>query len=193
MVIRSQILTSDETVRIAEWSWRAQARLMKTARNSISFLNHPKNAEHRSYDYSNTTDYLFLHELVSVKSHLRPETVSLSFFLVVSTLALVVGLSALFAVSILVSISAILAVFYLAIMLFKVVVTVKAMGRNPFIHISAEELHALDEQLLPRFSVVIPLYQEAVVIPHIMRAMTSLDYPVDKLEVIITLEQYDHE
>ena len=46
---------------------------------------------------------------------------------------------------------------------------------------------------LPRFSLLIPLYQEAAVVQQSVDAMAALDYPHDKLEVIYLTEADDHE
>jgi len=53
-------------------------------------------------------------------------------------------------------------------------------------------LTILDEDL-PRYTVLAPLYREAGVLPDLLEAMRSLDYPVEKLEVLLLLEADDEE
>ena len=40
--------------------------------------------------------------------------------------------------------------------------------------------------------VIIPAYNEEKVIDQIIKAMKDIDYPREKLDIIITLEEYDH-
>ncbi len=44
---------------------------------------------------------------------------------------------------------------------------------------------------LPSYSVIVPLYQEAQLAPQLLAAMLALDYPRDRLEVLIALEADD--
>jgi glycosyltransferase XagB len=43
----------------------------------------------------------------------------------------------------------------------------------------------------PFYSVFVPLYHEAVVVPQLMRAMSALDYPTDRLEILLLVESDD--
>lgn len=44
---------------------------------------------------------------------------------------------------------------------------------------------------LPVYSIIVPLYREARVLPRLIRALGALDYPVAKLEVLLVLEADD--
>jgi glycosyltransferase XagB len=44
---------------------------------------------------------------------------------------------------------------------------------------------------LPRYSLLIPLYDEAAVVPDLVTAIQRIDYPADKLEVFLILEDVD--
>lgn len=46
---------------------------------------------------------------------------------------------------------------------------------------------------LPTYTVLVPLYREASVVPDLAKAMLALDYPVGRLEVLVLLEQGDRE
>ncbi|MEM6500169.1 MAG: glycosyltransferase, partial [Pseudomonadota bacterium] len=46
---------------------------------------------------------------------------------------------------------------------------------------------------LPIYSLLIPLFREAAVLPDILSAVTQLDYPAAKLDVILVLEESDLE
>jgi len=49
----------------------------------------------------------------------------------------------------------------------------------------------LPEAELPRFSVLVPLYHEAAVVPHLLAALTDLRWPRDRLEVLLLVEEED--
>jgi cellulose synthase/poly-beta-1,6-N-acetylglucosamine synthase-like glycosyltransferase len=64
-----------------------------------------------------------------------------------------------------------------------------ALGAGPD---RRQATRAADEDL-PFYSVLVPLYGEAAVLPDLVRALSRLDYPVSKLEVLIVLESADRE
>lgn len=49
----------------------------------------------------------------------------------------------------------------------------------------------LHEADLPTYTVLIPLYREATIVPQLLKALAALDYPQAKLEVIILTEADD--
>lgn len=48
-----------------------------------------------------------------------------------------------------------------------------------------------DDALLPTYSVLVPVYNEAAVAPALVQAMAALDYPASKLDVIFITEEAD--
>lgn len=46
---------------------------------------------------------------------------------------------------------------------------------------------------LPAYSILVPLYREANVLPRLLAALTRLDYPADRLEVLFLVEHDDPE
>lgn len=46
---------------------------------------------------------------------------------------------------------------------------------------------------LPRYSVFVPLFREAAILPHLARALSEIDYPPAKLDIKIVLESIDNE
>jgi hypothetical protein len=49
------------------------------------------------------------------------------------------------------------------------------------------------DQDLPVYSLLVPLYREAEVVPHLLAAMNRLDYPKAKLDIKLILEEDDRE
>ncbi len=59
--------------------------------------------------------------------------------------------------------------------------------------VSAAEIAALDDRDLPIYTILVPVYREAEVLPILTRAIDQLDYPKSKLDVRILLEEDDSE
>lgn len=54
-------------------------------------------------------------------------------------------------------------------------------------------LEPVPEADLPMYSILVPLFREANVLPGLVRHLSSLDYPADKLDVMLLLEESDPE
>lgn len=50
---------------------------------------------------------------------------------------------------------------------------------------------ALPARELPVYSVLVPLYHEAEVLPELVAALTALDYPASKLDIVLLIEATD--
>ncbi|HET8574965.1 MAG TPA: glycosyltransferase [Candidatus Paceibacterota bacterium] len=159
----------------------------------FKFLDYPHHSERFENDFENTKDFLFLSDIMSAKKHFYFETVSLIVILLAVFIGISLFLSKAFHVPLLVVWVGISAFFYFFILLFKLLVVWKAVRSDNVLDFSREEIAALRDEDLPLYTVLIPLYQESEVVDQIVRAMTSIDYPPEKLEMIITLEEYDTE
>ena len=93
----------------------------------------------------------------------------------------------------LILLSAVINVCFMANVLFRFAV---AMAGAEFEHIQAvseEEVAALRDDELPMYTVLVPVYREARVIPQLIEHLAQLDYPASKLEVLLLLEEDDTE
>lgn len=63
---------------------------------------------------------------------------------------------------------------------------------NIDIKVSEEELRQLDDEELPTYTVLVPMYNEPEVLPVLVGALRRLDYPASKLDIKLVLEQDDH-
>jgi cellulose synthase/poly-beta-1,6-N-acetylglucosamine synthase-like glycosyltransferase len=59
--------------------------------------------------------------------------------------------------------------------------------------ISPEEVQALRDDELPMYTVLVPVYREANVVPHLIENLRNLDYPASKLEILLLIEEDDEE
>ncbi|WP_072372699.1 glycosyltransferase [Hyphomicrobium sp. NDB2Meth4] len=86
---------------------------------------------------------------------------------------------------------AILAVPFLCVVLLRVIalwqLRAPAAGRSSVVG------GAGDEEQLPVYSVLVPLYREAAVVPGLLAALRALDYPKDRLDVMLIVEAVDAE
>lgn len=88
---------------------------------------------------------------------------------------------------------ALLSVTYFIDMLFSLWIILKSLHIPPELSFSAEQLSRLDPKRLPKYTILCPLYKEARVLPHFVEAIDKLDWPKNKLEVLLLLEEDDLE
>jgi len=157
----------------------------------FKFLDHPHYSEQRPLDFAHQGDFCFLPEIHSTKKHIYMETISLAvvFFLLFFLTTYLMCLF--FEISIFIIFSGFIALFYFILMVFKLWVVGKAISSDS-IDFSKKEIEKLSDKELPIYTILIPLYREEKVINQIIKAMTAIDYPANKLDIIITLEEYDH-
>ena len=98
-----------------------------------------------------------------------------------------------------------LALFYLATIAYKLVVVLTSVVWPGELRVSRDELELLDaassgqrsrpdrDEGLPVYTVLIPLYREAAIVDLIVESVKSIEYPEDKLDVILLLEKDDKE
>jgi glycosyltransferase XagB len=59
------------------------------------------------------------------------------------------------------------------------------------LHTSAYPVPDIAERELPRYSILVPLYREEVVLPALITQLAALDYPADRLQILLLIEQDD--
>ncbi len=67
------------------------------------------------------------------------------------------------------------------------------MGEKNVIHISDEDIQNLKDEDLPIYTVLVPLFHEQEMLPHILQNIANINYPRDKLDVKILMEEEDTE
>lgn len=98
------------------------------------------------------------------------------FFLLNLHIALVIFISA-------------LTILYFIDLFFNLFLILSSMRKNPAIQVAQEEIDAIAEW--PRYTIMCPLYKEWEVVDQFVDAIQALDYPKDKLQVILSLEEVD--
>lgn len=82
-------------------------------------------------------------------------------------------------------------ILYFLDLLFNVFIIFRSLFTNPEIVVTDEDIHSLKEEKLPLITVLCPLYKEEAILPQFIEAMSSFDYPKDKLQVLLLLEEDD--
>ncbi|SFU84482.1 glycosyltransferase family 2 protein [Alicyclobacillus macrosporangiidus] len=82
---------------------------------------------------------------------------------------------------------------YVGMAVFKARILYNGVARGAKIEISATELEQLNERELPVYTILVPLYKEASVLPTLVEHIEALDYPKHKLDVRLLLEEDDQE
>lgn len=88
---------------------------------------------------------------------------------------------------------AILSAIYFFDVVFHLFMIVQSLGTESDIKFDTEDLIALDEEQLPIYTILCPLYKEAKVLPKFLNAVEKISWPKNKLDVIILLEADDSE
>ncbi len=83
--------------------------------------------------------------------------------------------------------------FFLGSILFKFVVALVGAGFEGWEPVTQEEVEALSDDELPVYTILVPVYREANVIGPLLRSLGQLDYPKEKLEILLLLEEDDVE
>lgn len=129
------------------------------------------------------------------KSEMAVERTSVSQrWIVFAVIALLAACFALdWKLSLLVSVSAITVMYFLDL-LFNLYLIIRSFYAEPELRVSEQDIEYRENWYeWPRYTIFCPLYKESAVVPQFVQAMSNLDYPKDKLEVQLLLEEDDEE
>lgn len=84
------------------------------------------------------------------------------------------------------------AVFYITSMIYRCLLIDISLKKDRDIVVEPNEFTAM-ENAWPKYIILIPLYREGDILPHLVSALDDLDYPKDKLEIRILIEEDDTE
>ena len=80
---------------------------------------------------------------------------------------------------------------YLLSSLYKFKLFYDSFGRRQEFDFTAEEVAEIDDRDVPRYTILVPLFREAAVVPRLTENLTRLDYPKAKLEILLLCEEED--
>jgi cellulose synthase/poly-beta-1,6-N-acetylglucosamine synthase-like glycosyltransferase len=82
---------------------------------------------------------------------------------------------------------------YFLMTCFKCYILFKGANPDNQIRFTDEEIDAMDEATLPVYTILVPMYREANIIPKLIANLEKLDYPKFKLDIRLLLEEDDTE
>ncbi|MCM8769019.1 MAG: glycosyltransferase [Candidatus Omnitrophica bacterium] len=85
----------------------------------------------------------------------------------------------------------VISLLYLTICFHKLILVFQGVVRHREIEIS--EVEILSCHQWPIYTILLPLYREREIIPQLCQAIEKLDYPKDRLEILLILEEDDKE
>lgn len=86
-----------------------------------------------------------------------------------------------------------LIVFYIAFSLYKLALINLSIVRKREEKVTTGELAVLADADLPSYTILVPLYRETEVLPQVVSSLGALDYPREKMEVLLLCEEDDGE
>jgi cellulose synthase/poly-beta-1,6-N-acetylglucosamine synthase-like glycosyltransferase len=90
--------------------------------------------------------------------------------------------------------NAAMTLFYLASMLYRTLLIDISLRKNREITVAAHELIPPGSSgEWPRYLVLVPLYREGNILPELVTSLSNLDYPADRLEIRLLIEEDDEE
>lgn len=84
-------------------------------------------------------------------------------------------------------------VLFLLGVLFKFVVSLAGAKYETMEPVTRAEVEALKDDDLPVYTILVPVYKEANIVAKLVDNLASLDYPPEKLEILLLMEEDDRE
>lgn len=85
-----------------------------------------------------------------------------------------------------------ISVLYIAAIGYKFALTLFSLF-NGERRVPREEIASLKDSELPIYSILVPVYKEPQVVPRLLKALSRVDYPHEKLDVLLLMEEDDEE
>jgi cellulose synthase/poly-beta-1,6-N-acetylglucosamine synthase-like glycosyltransferase len=105
----------------------------------------------------------------------------------------IIGAALLRPTGLLITLVALTTALYLATLLYRVVLLRVALRHPSEVHINDAAARAIPDKELPIYTILVPAYHEAKVIARTIAALEDLDYPPDRLDIRLLLEEDDLE
>jgi cellulose synthase/poly-beta-1,6-N-acetylglucosamine synthase-like glycosyltransferase len=93
----------------------------------------------------------------------------------------------------LIAVVAVITCFYLALVLYRFRLFILSAHEDVVVRITDEEARAVEEEFLPIYTVLIPAYHEPEVIQRLIAHVGRIEYPAERLQVLLLAEADDLE
>jgi cellulose synthase/poly-beta-1,6-N-acetylglucosamine synthase-like glycosyltransferase len=88
-------------------------------------------------------------------------------------------------------IALVIAMLYLVSTIDRNYLVLKGLTSSALVHVSDEEAMSLTDEELPVYTVLLPVYDEPAIVSNLINGVGRLDYPSDKLEILLLVEEDD--
>lgn len=86
---------------------------------------------------------------------------------------------------------AVLSTIYFADVFFNLYLVLKSLHFPPELTFDGDDIKKVKDKDLPIYTILCPMYREANVLPQFVESIEKMDYPKEKLEVLLLLEEDD--
>ncbi|CAN5581068.1 glycosyltransferase [soil metagenome] len=104
---------------------------------------------------------------------------------------ILVGLLILFPVQVVIGVITAISLVFLAGTVFKFFVAMLGAKFDVVERVSDADVASLTDLELPKYTVLVPVFREANIVAQLVANLGKIDYPVDKLEVLVLIEEED--
>ena len=176
----------------ASWEIGTNAIKMKFQKKEvIPFHSRTRKAKGNGFHYAGK-EFIHYSGLKPGETAFQRITLQQSLILLLGILGFILGLILNWHTTIIVFI-AVLTFLYFADLLFNLYLITRSFTNPAEIKVTTEEIKFIPDHIWPSYTVFCPLYKEWQVVPQFVKSMSKLDYPKDKLQVMLLLEQNDTE
>ncbi|WP_370249221.1 glycosyltransferase [Nocardioides sp.] len=144
-----------------------------------------------SHHYAEVSTQFLMENLPDASAHVVVSAAQRVFFIMLAVIT--VGCAVIWPRPTAIALVTVCSVFYLAVSVYKFRLTLRALGTHLETDVTDEEIAALDERFLPIYTILVPLYKEAGIVPRLVRDINALDYPRTRLDVKLLCEEDDLE
>ncbi|MFB9312858.1 glycosyltransferase [Nocardioides plantarum] len=144
-----------------------------------------------SSHYSDTSTQFLMDNFPEQSAHVVFSSVQKAFFVTAAVLLVVAAV--IWPTTTAIGIVGVCSFVYFFVSVYKFRLTLRALGTHLETDVTDEEIAALDERTLPVYTILVPLYKEAGIVPRLVRDINALDYPRTRLDVKLLCEEDDDE
>jgi cellulose synthase/poly-beta-1,6-N-acetylglucosamine synthase-like glycosyltransferase len=108
-----------------------------------------------------------------------------------AVIAVLVALLVFFPAAAVIGIITAISLVFLAGTIFKFIIAMLGAKFDVVERVSDADVAALQDRDLPKYSVLVPVFREANIVAQLVANLGKIDYPVDKLEVLVLIEAED--
>jgi cellulose synthase/poly-beta-1,6-N-acetylglucosamine synthase-like glycosyltransferase len=106
-------------------------------------------------------------------------------------ISILLVLLALFPAQVVIGVITALSVVFFSGTVFKFIIAMLGAKFDVVERVSDADVAALLDRDLPKYSVLVPVFREANIVAQLVANLGKIDYPVDKLEVLVLIEEED--